>query len=119
MNHEQVRELIHPYVDDELDLLAARETEQHLRSCADCRGVENALRALRQTVANSQAAYRAPSRLRRNVRTALRREAKTTKTGFNFWLVLATGATCALLIMTALLSQTTRGSRNNMVTDEV
>ena len=119
MNHEQIRELIHPYVDGELDLLAARETEQHLRNCPECRGIENALRDLRQTVANSQPAYRAPSRLRRNVRAALRREAKTAKTGFNFWPVLATGAACALAILGVFFFQTTRGSRSNTVVDEV
>ncbi|HZS17690.1 MAG TPA: anti-sigma factor [Candidatus Udaeobacter sp.] len=119
MNHEQIRELIHPYVDGELDLLAARETEQHLRNCPECRGIENALRDLRQTVANSQPAYRAPSRLRRNVRAALRREAQTAKTGFNFWPVLATGAACALAILGVFFFQTTRGSRSNTVVDEV
>ena len=119
MNHEQIRELIQPYVDGELDFLAARETEQHLRSCPECRGIENALRDLRRTVANSQPAYHAPSRLRRNVRAALRREAKIVKTGFNFWSVLATGAACAVIILGALFFQTTRGSRNNTVADEV
>jgi anti-sigma factor RsiW len=64
MDHEQIRELIHPYVDGELDLVAARETEQHLRNCANCRGVEQALRALRETLGSSQPAYRAPSHLR-------------------------------------------------------
>ncbi|HEY7001801.1 MAG TPA: anti-sigma factor [Candidatus Udaeobacter sp.] len=119
IDHEQIRELIHPYVDGELDLLTARETEQHLRNCADCRGIENALRALRETVVNSQPAYRAPSRLRRNVRAALRREAKTTQKSFNPWLVFATGAASTLLILAAVLFQTTRASRNETIVDEV
>lgn len=117
MNHEQIRELIHPYVDGELDLLTARETEQHLRNCSDCRGVEKALRALRETVANSQPGYRAPSHLRRNVRAALRREAKTER--FNPWVVFATGAACALVILGAVLFQTTRASQNDKIVDEV
>jgi anti-sigma factor RsiW len=117
MDHEQIRELIHPYVDGELDLLTARETEQHLRNCADCRGVERALRALRETVASSQPAYRAPSPLRRNVRAALRREAKTRT--FNPWIILATGAACALVVLGAVLFQTSRASRNNSLVDEV
>jgi anti-sigma factor RsiW len=111
MDHEQIRELIHPYVDGELDLLTAREAEQHLRSCADCRAVERALRALRETVASSQPAYRAPSRLRKNVRAALRREAKTRT--FSPWVVFATGAACALIVLGAVLFQTIRASRNN------
>ena len=118
-NHEQIRELIHPYVDGELDLLSTRETEQHLRSCAECRGMETALRGLRKTVANSQPAYRAPSHLRRNVRAALQREARTTHKSFNPWLVFATGAACALLILGAAFFQTTRASRNETIVREV
>jgi anti-sigma factor RsiW len=117
MDHERIRELIHPYVDGELDLLTARETEQHLRSCADCRGVEKTLRALRETVANSQPAYRVPPRLRKSVRAALRREAKTKI--FSPWVVFTTGAACALIILGAVLFQATRASRNNTLVDEV
>lgn len=119
MNHEQIRELIHPYVDGELDLLTARETEQHLRDCVDCRGIERALRALRESVASSQSAYRVPSHLRKNVRAALRREAKTTQKTFNPWVIFATGAACALLVLGAVLFQSTRASRDNALVDEV
>jgi len=117
MDHEQIREMLHPYVDGELDLLTARETEQHLRNCADCRAVEQAVRALRETVANSQPAYRVPSRLRKNVRAALRREAKTRI--LSPWVVFATGAACAFIVLGAVLFQTTRVSRNNSLVNEV
>ncbi len=119
MDHEQIRELIHPYVDGELDLLTAREAERHLRSCADCRTLEKAVRALRETVASSQPAYRAPSHLRKNVRAALRREAKTTRKIFSPWLVFATGAACALVILGAVLFQTSGVSRYNTLVNEV
>ena len=119
MDHEQIRELLHPYVDGELDLLTARQTEQHLRTCADCRAVEKAVRALRETVASNQPAYRVPSDLRRNVRAALRREAKTTEKTLNPWVIFATGAACALVVLGAVLFQTTRASRNNSLVDEV
>jgi anti-sigma factor RsiW len=77
MDHEQTRELLHPYVDGELDLPTARETEKHLRDCPDCRGVERAIRGLREAVTSGRFAYRAPSHLRRNIRAALRRENHT------------------------------------------
>jgi len=118
MDHEQICELLHPYVDGELDLLTARETEKHLRGCADCRGVERAIRALHEAVTSGQPAYRAPSHLRRNVRAALRREAKTTQKIFSPWLIFATGAACALIVLSAALFQTTRVSRNNTIVDE-
>jgi anti-sigma factor RsiW len=118
MDHEQIRELINPYVDGELDLLTARETERHLRNCADCRGVERAVRTLRETLASSPAAYRAPSHLRKNLRAALRREAKTTEKTFNPWVIFATGVACALIVLGAVLFQTTRTSRNNTLVNE-
>ena len=46
MSHHEIEELIHPYVDGELDIVAAREVEQHLRTCAECRGLELSVRAL-------------------------------------------------------------------------
>lgn len=119
MDHEQIRELIHPYVDGELDLLTARETEQHLRNCADCRGIEKATRALRETLVSSHPAYRAPSHLRKNVRAALRREAKTTERTYNPWVIFAPAAACALIVLGAVLFQTTRASRNNTLVNEV
>ena len=119
MDHEQIHELIHPYVDGELDLVAERETEQHLRNCADCRGVEQALRALCETLANSQPAYRAPSHLRKNVRAALRHEARSTENTFNPWMIFAAGTACALIVLGAVLFQTTRASRNETIVNEV
>jgi anti-sigma factor RsiW len=119
MDHDQIRELLHPHVDGELDVLTARETEKHLQRCADCQGVERAIRALREAVTSSQLAYRAPSRLRRNIRAALRREAKSTQKIFSPWLTFGTGAACALIILAAALLQTTRVSRNNTIVDEV
>ena len=119
MDHEQIRELISPYLDGELDLLTARETEQHLRGCEDCRGTERALRALHETLASNQPAYRAPSHLRKNVRAALRREAKTTEKTFNPWVIFTTAAACALIVLGVVLFQTTRASRNNALVNEV
>jgi len=117
MDHEQIRELIHPYVDGELDLLTARETERHLRSCADCRDVEKGLRALRETLTTSQPAYRVPSHLRRNVRASLRREAKTN--ALSPWAAFAAGAACALVVLGAVVFQTARLSGESTIADEV
>ena len=59
--HENIRELLHAYVDGELDLANTRETERHLQSCADCRGTEKAIRELRSTLTSDAPAYRAPA----------------------------------------------------------
>ena len=117
--HENIRELLHAYVDGELDLANARETERHLQSCANCRRTERAIRELRSAVTNDAAAYRAPAHLRRNVRAALRREAKSSRHTLSPWLMFATGAAFAALIVGFVLFQTMRATRTDAIVDQV
>ena len=117
--HENIHELLHAYVDGELDLANARETERHLQSCADCRGTERAIRELHNALTTEGIAYRVPAPLRRNVRAALRREAKSTRQTFSPWLMFATGAAFAAVILGFTLFQTTRVARTNAIVDQV
>lgn len=117
--HENIRELLHAYVDGELDLANTRETERHLQSCADCRGTEKAIRQLRSALTSEATAYRAPAHLRRNVRAALRREAKSTRQNLSPWLMFATGAAFAAVILGFVLFQTTRMARTDAIVDQV
>jgi anti-sigma factor RsiW len=117
--HENIRELLHAYVDGELDLANARETERHLKTCADCRGTERAIRELHAALSSDTAAYRAPAHLRRNVRAALRREAKSTRQTLSPWFIFATGAALAAVLIGAVLFQTTHGARSNTIVDQV
>ena len=119
MNHDEIRELLHAYADSELDLINAREVEQHLQSCGECHATEEQIRALQTALANDGPAYLAPARLRKNIRAALRREAKATKQTFSLGLLFATGAACAIAILGLLLFQTVRGSRDNAIVDQV
>ena len=117
--HENIRELLHAFVDGELDLANTRETERHLQSCADCRGTERAIRELRSALTSDATAYRAPAHLRRNVRAALRREAKSSRQTLSPWLMFATGAAFAAVILGFALFQTTRATRTNAIVDQV
>jgi anti-sigma factor RsiW len=116
--HENIRELLHAYVDGELDLANARETERHLERCADCRGAEKAIRELRAALTSDATAHRAPAHLRRNVRAALRREAKLSRQTLSPWLMFATGAAFAAIILGFALFQTTRATRTDAIVDQ-
>ncbi len=118
MTHEEIRELIHPYVDSELDVVNAREVEQHVATCDDCRRLEQRVRSLRGALRGSVPAYRAPARLRKNVRRALKEEARRERPFFSPWL-LATGAAFALLLVSLGYYQTTRGSHNALADELV
>jgi len=117
--HENIRELLHAYLDGELDLANARETERHLEGCTDCRGIERAIRELRSTLTGEATTYRAPAHLRRNVRAALRREAKSSRQTLSPWLMFATGAAFAAVILGFVLFQTTRLARSDAIADQV
>src|SRR5436305_4289563 len=117
--HENIRELLHAYVDGELDLANARATERHSQSCADCRASERAIRELRAALTNDATAYRAPAHLRKKVRTALQREAKSTRQNSSPWLMFATGAAFAAVIVGFALFQTMRAARTDAIVDQV
>ena len=117
--HENIRELLHAYVDGELDLANARKIEQHLQTCTECRGTKKAIHDLRSALTSEATVYRAPAHLRRNVRAAVRREAISTRQTLSPWLMFATGAAFAAVILGFVFFQTTRTARNDTVVDQV
>src|SRR4051812_27945540 len=117
--HENIRELLHAYTDGELDLANARETERHLQSCADCRATQKTIRELRSALTSDAPGYVAPAHLRRNVRAALRREAKSSRQTPSPWLMFATGAAFAAVIVGFALFQTMRAARSDAIVDQV
>lgn len=119
MTHEEIRELIHPYVDGELDVANGREIEQHLGGCDDCRRLEQRVRALRTVLRKSLPSYSVPATLKRSVRTALRREARPGHPFLSPWALFASGAACALLILTFVFFQNARASRSTLADELV
>jgi anti-sigma factor RsiW len=117
--HEKIRELLHAYVDGELDLANTREADVHLKTCADCRGTERAIRELRAAMSSDAAVYRAPSRLRKRVRAALRQEARSTRQAFSPWLMFASGAALAAVLIAAVLFQTMRTGRSDTIVNQI
>ena len=71
MNCQRARELIHPYIDGELDLTQAAEIQKHIDECEDCKlGYHNQL-TLRSTFRDKSLYYRAPHALNRRIRSLL------------------------------------------------
>ena len=118
MEHDQIRALIHPYADGELDIASIQLVEEHLQSCPDCRSAESRIRSLRRALTNSAPAFRAPARLRRKIRTDLRRETAANRRIVFSWLPFALGTACALLLAGFFFFQTYRTSRN-AIADQV
>lgn len=62
-NHAE-RNLLHAYLDDELDLVRSMELEDHLAECSDCSQEVLSYRALRESVSAAGLRYVAPTELR-------------------------------------------------------
>ena len=119
MNHDEIRELLQAYGDAELDLVSSREVEHHLSDCNECRQIHQQIVGLREAVTNSEPTYRAPARLRRDIRASLRREARSDERQIAFWPSLAISAAFAALVLGFVLFQTLRASHENTIVDQV
>lgn len=69
MNCDDVKDLVHAHADDELDVITAREVEDHLNVCKACRGKLGEVRAVKGAVAGQY--FRSPKGLREKVLDAL------------------------------------------------
>jgi anti-sigma factor RsiW len=59
-----VHNLLHPFVDGELDLVRHLQIEHHLADCSSCADRERGLRQLREVLAAPELRHRAPDALR-------------------------------------------------------
>jgi anti-sigma factor RsiW len=76
MNCNQASQLLHAYLDDELDLATALRVEGHLPSCPKCRGELESVRAIARGVAQAAPYYSAPSDFRDRLQQAIRCESR-------------------------------------------
>ena len=77
MTCSEINELIHGYLDGELDLSRSLEIEHHLKGCLACSRAFIEQKSLRSAIARSALYHEAPNDLRRHLRKALRQEARS------------------------------------------
>ncbi|HET9711884.1 MAG TPA: zf-HC2 domain-containing protein [Pyrinomonadaceae bacterium] len=73
-------EMIHLYVDGELDELEAAQVQRHIYTCEDCKLRYRTQVALRSSLQDSSLYYRAPVELKRRIRSSLQQEVETEAT---------------------------------------
>jgi anti-sigma factor RsiW len=73
LNCPETQQLLHAYVDGELDLMKSLEIEQHLQGCPACAQAHKALEAVRATVKGGALYFEPPSDLRDRIQAAVRR----------------------------------------------
>lgn len=122
MNCQQTRELIHGYVDGELDLVKSLEIEDHLKECEACAQAYERIRALRSALTNNALRFEPPANFERRLRSALRKQDDSTaKPSFLRWRWLSVGASllAALVLVVALVGVFRRPSSNDLVAQEI
>ncbi len=104
MSCQTTQELIHAYVDGELDLARSLEIEQHMQECQVCASAYHNQIALRSAFKDSSLYHPAPEKLEKRIRSSLRREAKSEAGRRSFgWRWLPVGAALALMLLMAFV----------------
>jgi anti-sigma factor RsiW len=117
-----MQNLIHGYIDGELDLLNGLRVEQHLRECPACARDHQNHQALRSALSAGSLYYNAPASLQKRIRSRLRAGAKgEPKPGMLSWRWLAVGASLALVaaLISGLVFMQSGPARDELLAQEV
>jgi anti-sigma factor RsiW len=97
---QKAQELIHGYVDGELDLVRSLEVEQHIHECEICAGTYRSQTTLRSSLKHDSLYYPAPEKLKKRIQSSLRKEAKSEESPRAFrWGWLTVGASLAFMLL--------------------
>ncbi len=100
MSCERAEELIHGYLDGELDLARSLEVEQHMHECQICARAYRNQTTLRSSLKNEALYYGAPEKLKKRIQASLRKEAKSEVFPRAFgWRWLTVGASLAFMLL--------------------
>ncbi|HLA09110.1 MAG TPA: anti-sigma factor [Pyrinomonadaceae bacterium] len=73
MGCQRAQELIHPYIDGELDPLQAADVERHIEQCENCNLLYRNQIALRSSLKDSSLYYRASEDLRKRIQVSVQK----------------------------------------------
>jgi anti-sigma factor RsiW len=119
---QQTHELIHGYIDGELELLKSIEIEKHLQQCENCSQAYKATRSLQSTLASSALRFEPPSNLERRLRSALRRESRSETKSFIFgwrWALAGASLFAALVVIWSVAAIFSRPPTDELLAQEV
>ena len=122
MSCQQTHELIHGYLDGELDLVKSIEIEQHLADCPSCSQTYKGMRGLSSVMRNDALRFEPPKDFEKRLRTTLRREDKHERKPGLFkwpWLFAATLCGAILIVGLSLAGMFTHQSPDDLLAQEV
>ena len=100
MSCQRAQELIHGYVDGELELARSLEVEQHIHECDVCARTYRNQTALRSSLKHDSLYYSAPEKLKKRIQSSLRKESRSEVSQRAFgWRWLTVGASLAFMLL--------------------
>jgi anti-sigma factor RsiW len=119
MNCHEARDMIHPYVDGELDVVKTLEIETHIRGCAGCTAVHQNIAALRSSIRDGSVYFRAPVGLERRIRLNMPRPLVVTRRSWLRNWVPAAAAVVLIATMTWVAARRVGGGPEMLLASEV
>lgn len=122
MNCQQTHELMHGYLDSELDLMNNIEIEKHLTGCDACSRSYQAMRSLQSTLSESALRFEPPAKLERSLQTRLRKENGPRQSLLSLrwgWLVFAGSLIAATIVIAVSVAIFSRPSADDVLAKEI
>lgn len=122
MSCDETPDLIHGYLDGELDVVKSMEVEKHLRDCNPCTQSHQAMRSVRSAAGQSGVRFDPPADLEKRLRSALRRENEQEGKSFVVrwrWLVAVTSLVVVVGLGWGVAQMLTRRSESDLLAQEI
>src|ERR1700752_1069422 len=119
---DETRELVHGYLDSELDLVKSMEVEKHLQHCAVCTQEHQVIRGVQSVASQSGVRFDPPADLEKRLRSALRHEDEGEHKSFFVrwcWLLAATSLVAVIGIVAGIATMMTRQSKSDLLAQEI
>lgn len=123
---QEIRKLIHAYLDGEIDLVRSLEIERHIPVCQACASMFQNQQALRSAITTGSLYHRAPSDLRQSVQAAVRQAYRAESQSWfaslwfasGRWLGVGVSAAAVALLLLALIPAWLRSPADDPTTKE-
>ena len=105
MDCDETQDLLHGYLDDELDVVSSRALTQHLQACPACTQAYEAQHVLRTALRTSALSFTPPPSLHKQIHVAVRRASRADTRPMRWtWGGLSVAVAMALVVPDGLVT---------------
>lgn len=127
MNCAVAQELVHGYLDQELDPMHAIEIDRHLESCAPCRQLHDQQRSLHSVLRREASYHAAPAEMRDRIRAAIDHRAPRPRRAQTSWWdwwtqkpsLIGVGVAAAVVFSVSAALNLSQPNPDDRLTDEI